>query len=206
MEMLTLTQTQKLAKKITIVLYGSAYWKEIVNFDALVKYGMISPEDLELFQFADDPATAFELLKDGLEAYALQHDTPEVPAVAKSGEPAEAGGSVARACSRARWRRESNCGCSSRRTRSRSSRWWSAIARTCGNGCRGWTTRNRRRTCGDFIAQSARAICGGARAAVRHLDRGSGSGIAGLPSDRLAESQLQYRVLDRAALCRARGS
>jgi hypothetical protein len=45
MELLTLCQTQKLAKKITIVLYGSKYWKEIVNFDALVKYGMISPED-----------------------------------------------------------------------------------------------------------------------------------------------------------------
>ena len=37
MEMLTLVQTQKLAKKMTIVLYGSSYWKEIVNFDALVK-------------------------------------------------------------------------------------------------------------------------------------------------------------------------
>ena len=36
MELLTLTQTQKLAKKMAIVLYGSAYWKEIINFDALV--------------------------------------------------------------------------------------------------------------------------------------------------------------------------
>ena len=51
MEILTLTQTQKLAKKMTIVLYGSKYWKEIINFDALVKYGMISPEDLNLFQY-----------------------------------------------------------------------------------------------------------------------------------------------------------
>ena len=51
-----MSQTQKLAKKMTIVLYGSQYWKEIINFDALVKYGMISPEDLNLFQFADDPA------------------------------------------------------------------------------------------------------------------------------------------------------
>ena len=68
MEMLTLTQTQKLAKKITIVLYGSEYWKEIVNFDALVKHGMISREDLNLFQYADDPQTAFEMLKAGLTA------------------------------------------------------------------------------------------------------------------------------------------
>ncbi len=47
MELLTLAQTQKLAKKVTILLYGSAYWKEIVNFDALVKYGMIAEDDLE---------------------------------------------------------------------------------------------------------------------------------------------------------------
>ena len=72
MEILTLTQTQKLAKKMTIVLYGSQYWKEIINFDALVKYGMISPEDLDLFQFADDPEAAFEILKEGLMTYAAQ--------------------------------------------------------------------------------------------------------------------------------------
>src|SRR5947209_8473666 len=72
MEILTLSQTQKLAKKMTILLYGSAYWKEIINFDALVRYGMIAEEDLDLFQFADDPAAALELLKAGLTAYALQ--------------------------------------------------------------------------------------------------------------------------------------
>ena len=87
MEILTLTQTQKLAKKMTVLLYGSGYWKEIINFEALVKYDMISPEDLSLFQFADDPPTAFELLKTGLAEYALQHDTPELPAVSKSVNP-----------------------------------------------------------------------------------------------------------------------
>jgi uncharacterized protein (TIGR00730 family) len=87
MEILTLSQTQKLAKKMTVLLYGSAYWKEIINFEALVKYDMISPEDLSLFQFVDDPATAFELLKVGLAEYALQHDTPEMPAVSKSINP-----------------------------------------------------------------------------------------------------------------------
>jgi uncharacterized protein (TIGR00730 family) len=86
MEVLTLTQTQKLAKQMTIVLYGSAYWKEIVNFDALVKYGMISPEDLELFSFADDPASAFNLLTQGLSRY-VQPETPELPAIAKSRNP-----------------------------------------------------------------------------------------------------------------------
>jgi uncharacterized protein (TIGR00730 family) len=87
MELLTLTQTQKLAKKITIVLYGSQYWKEIINFEALVKYGMISPDDLNLFQYADDPQSAFEILKTGLMTYALQVDTPETPAIAKSRNP-----------------------------------------------------------------------------------------------------------------------
>jgi hypothetical protein len=87
MELLTLTQTQKLAKKMGIVLYGSEYWKEILNFDALIKYGMISPEDLNLFQYADDPQTAFEILKTGLMTYAIQPDTQETPAISKSRNP-----------------------------------------------------------------------------------------------------------------------
>ena len=92
MEILTLTQTQKLAKKMTILLYGSDYWKEIINFEALVKHGMIAREDLSLFQFADDPDTAFALLKAGLSVYALQHDTPEMPAISKSINPQTPGG------------------------------------------------------------------------------------------------------------------
>src|SRR5512133_1952859 len=79
MELLTLTQTQKLAKKMSIILYGSSYWKEIINFDALVKYGMISQGDMNLFQYADDPQTAFDLLKESLTLYAMQPETPETP-------------------------------------------------------------------------------------------------------------------------------
>jgi len=86
MEVLTLTQTQKLAKKIAIVLYGSSYWKEIVNFDALVRHGTISPSDLELFQYADDPHAAFELLQAHLLTH-LQPETPETPAISKSRYP-----------------------------------------------------------------------------------------------------------------------
>jgi hypothetical protein len=92
MELLTLSQTQKLAKKMTILLYGSSYWKEIINFEALVKYGMISPEDLDLFQFADDPPAAFEILKTGLLTYALQPETPETPAISKSRNPQKPSG------------------------------------------------------------------------------------------------------------------
>jgi hypothetical protein len=91
MEILTLTQTQKLAKKMTVLLYGTAYWKEIINFDALVKYGMVAPEDLELFHFVDDPATAFDLLKTGLMQFA-QPETPETPAIAKSTNPQKPAG------------------------------------------------------------------------------------------------------------------
>lgn len=67
MEMLTLEQTQKLAKKILVVLYGSSYWKQIINFDALVDWGVISPADLDLFRFCDTPQDAYEYLTTELE-------------------------------------------------------------------------------------------------------------------------------------------
>jgi uncharacterized protein (TIGR00730 family) len=65
-EILTLAQTQKLAKKITVVIYGSEYWKKALNLQALVDAGTISPNDVELFQFADTPEQAFEVLRNGL--------------------------------------------------------------------------------------------------------------------------------------------
>jgi uncharacterized protein (TIGR00730 family) len=65
-EVLTLAQTHKLAKKITVVIYGSEYWKRVFNLDVLVDTGAISPKDIELFQFADTPEQAFELLRNGL--------------------------------------------------------------------------------------------------------------------------------------------
>ncbi len=92
MELLTLSQTQKLAKKITIVLYGKKYWQEIINFDALVKYGMIAPEDLNLFQYADDPQTAFELLKTELTRWAIEPETAETPAISRSRNPLKPAG------------------------------------------------------------------------------------------------------------------
>src|ERR1022692_319371 len=84
MEIMTLTQTQKLAKKITVVLYGSKYWKEIINFDALIKHGVISESDLTLFTFADSPEEALRILREGLAAYALQPDSAETPAISRS--------------------------------------------------------------------------------------------------------------------------
>ena len=65
-ELLTLAQTRKLAKKITVIIYGSAYWKSVINLDVLADKGAIAIKDLELFQFADTPEQAFDLLKAGL--------------------------------------------------------------------------------------------------------------------------------------------
>jgi len=81
MEILTLVQTQKLHKKVVIVLYGTTFWKEIINFDALVKYGVISESDLDLFQFADDVDTALQLLTDGLTELYLTpaSEVPDIP-------------------------------------------------------------------------------------------------------------------------------
>ncbi len=74
-EILTLEQTRKLDRSIPVVLYGSSYWKEIINFEALVRHGTISREDLDLFQFADDPATALRMLQQRLTA-APEEGTP----------------------------------------------------------------------------------------------------------------------------------
>ncbi len=65
-EILTLAQTQKMAKKITVLIYGQEYWKKVFNLEVLVDTGAISPKDIELFQYADSPEQAFELLKKGL--------------------------------------------------------------------------------------------------------------------------------------------
>ena len=65
-EILTLSQTRKLDRPIRVVLYGSSYWNEIVNFPALVRHGMIQAEDLELFRVVDSPAEALAVLKQGL--------------------------------------------------------------------------------------------------------------------------------------------
>jgi hypothetical protein len=65
-ELLTLAQTQKLAKKITVLIYGRSYWESVLNLDVLAEKGAIGIKDLELFQYADTPEEAFDLLKAGL--------------------------------------------------------------------------------------------------------------------------------------------
>jgi uncharacterized protein (TIGR00730 family) len=65
-EILTLAQTQKMTKKMTVVIYGPEYWKKVFNLEVLVDTGAISPKDLDLFQYADSPEQAFEMLRQGL--------------------------------------------------------------------------------------------------------------------------------------------
>jgi uncharacterized protein (TIGR00730 family) len=78
-EILTLAQTDKLAKKILVVIYGSKYWNRIINFQAFVDAGTIAPEDLDLFKIVDSPEDAFAFLREGLTAYHL--DQPKKPGV-----------------------------------------------------------------------------------------------------------------------------
>jgi uncharacterized protein (TIGR00730 family) len=82
-EILTLAQTKKLDRKIAVILYGREYWSEIVNFPALVRHGMISPSDLELFEYADSPQAALGILQSRLETAA----SGATPAFAKSCTP-----------------------------------------------------------------------------------------------------------------------
>lgn len=62
MEVLTLLQTRKLRKKITVVLYGKEFWEKVINIDALVKMRLVSPNDFNLFAYANTPEEAFKYL------------------------------------------------------------------------------------------------------------------------------------------------
>jgi hypothetical protein len=61
-----LSQTKKLARPIPVLLYGRSYWQEVINFEALARHGLISPQDLELFRYVESPAEAFEALREEL--------------------------------------------------------------------------------------------------------------------------------------------
>lgn len=100
-EILTLAQTQKLAKKILVLIYGGEYWRRALNFDALVEAGTIAAEDVNLFRWVDTPEQGFQYLRDGLTKYHLQpaprrEKADEGPDIAKTrpspgnSQPAEA--------------------------------------------------------------------------------------------------------------------
>jgi len=88
-EILTLAQTQKLAKKILVVIYGREYWEKLINFQTMVDAAAISPKDLELFKMVDTPEEGFEYLREGLIKHHLGPDRPKrvgevVPEIAKT--------------------------------------------------------------------------------------------------------------------------
>ncbi len=63
MEVLTLVQTGKIQKRIPILVYGTEYWNEVINFSALVKWGTISRSDLDLFHYVDTPDEAVHYIQ-----------------------------------------------------------------------------------------------------------------------------------------------
>jgi len=86
-EILTLMQTEKLAKQIQIILYGTEYWDRVLDLEPLVDWGAIAESDLHLLQRADTPQQAFDLLKAHLTAHHLAPATPQemqAPGIAKT--------------------------------------------------------------------------------------------------------------------------
>ena len=73
-ELLTLAQTEKLATPITVIIYGSNYWKGILNLEMMVERGVIAGRDVDLFRFADTPEEAFAILKAGLSEHHLSSE------------------------------------------------------------------------------------------------------------------------------------
>jgi uncharacterized protein (TIGR00730 family) len=86
-EILTLVQTDKLSKKIGVVLYGREYWEKVLDLKPMAEWGAIAEKDLELLHYADTPADAFQHLRDHLIAHHLEPATEQeaaTPGIAKT--------------------------------------------------------------------------------------------------------------------------
>jgi uncharacterized protein (TIGR00730 family) len=86
-EILTLVQTDKLSKKIGVVLYGREYWDQVLDLKPMSEWGAIAEKDLRLLHYADTPADAFQHLRDHLIEHHLEPATPqeaEAPGIAKT--------------------------------------------------------------------------------------------------------------------------
>ena len=65
-ETLTLIQTKKLNKQMPIILYGKEFWEDLINFEQFIKWGVISPKDVDLFKIVDDVNDAFSIITSNL--------------------------------------------------------------------------------------------------------------------------------------------
>ena len=86
-EVLTLVQTDKLSKKIGVVLYGREYWEQVLDLKPMAEWGAIAKKDLELLHYADTPVDAFQHLRDHLIAHHLEPETEKeaaTPGIAKT--------------------------------------------------------------------------------------------------------------------------
>jgi uncharacterized protein (TIGR00730 family) len=77
-EVATLMQTGKIHKPMKLVLYGTEYWREVMNFDALVKYGTIQPEDMKLITMSDDVGHAYDTIVAHLAGQAIEEPGPKL--------------------------------------------------------------------------------------------------------------------------------
>src|SRR3954471_14725517 len=86
-EILTLAQTDKLSKKIAVILYGRHYWDHVLSFQPMAEWGAIAEQDLELLQHANSPPEAFEQLRNHLVEHHLEPPTTQeaaAPGIAKT--------------------------------------------------------------------------------------------------------------------------
>ncbi|PYR03431.1 MAG: TIGR00730 family Rossman fold protein [Acidobacteria bacterium] len=86
-EILTLVQTDKLSKKIEVILYGRDYWSHVLHFKPMAEWGAIAEDDLGLLTKCDTPAEAFERLRAHLVTHHLEPATPQeaaAPRIAKT--------------------------------------------------------------------------------------------------------------------------
>ena len=86
-EVLTLVQTDKLSKKIGVILYGREYWEQVLDLKPMAEWGAIAQKDLELLHYADTPIDAFQHLRDHLIAHHLEPATEQeaaAPGIAKT--------------------------------------------------------------------------------------------------------------------------
>jgi uncharacterized protein (TIGR00730 family) len=86
-EVLTLVQTDKLSKKIGVVLYGREYWQQVIDLKPMAEWGAIAEKDLKLLHYADTPVDAFQHLRDHLIAHHLTPATEQeatAPGIART--------------------------------------------------------------------------------------------------------------------------